>query len=115
MGNVTTIPDESLGRERFEAILERVLRAYHRDERHGGADRLGPRVLDAPLIPVAREAFLDADDMPPDDEVLQALEGKRMRLLGEGYHVMALAEPADRFVVKYVKHPVGVPAARAAV
>ena len=31
------------------------------------------------------------------------------RLLGEGYHVMALAEPAGRFVVKYAKHRDGIP------
>ena len=93
----------------FKAILERVLRAYHRDEGHGGANWIGERILDAELVPVAREAFLDADDMPPDHEVLQVLDGEGMHLLGEGYHVMALAEPANRFVVKYAKNREGIP------
>ena len=61
----------------FEAILERVLRAYHQNERHGGANWIGESLLDAELVPVAREAFLDADDMPPDHEVLQALDARR--------------------------------------
>src|SRR5262249_32431034 len=92
----------------FEAILERVLRGYHQDEDHGGANWKKERILDAELVPVAREAFRDADDMPPDDEVLQVLDGG-MHLLGEGYHVMALAEPASPFVVKYVKSGEAIP------
>jgi hypothetical protein len=32
-----------------------------------------------------------------------------MHLLGEGYHVIALAEPAKRFVVKYAKNGEGIP------
>src|SRR4029453_1491196 len=93
----------------FQAILERVLRAYHRDEGHGGANWIGMNVLDPALVPVAREAFLEADDMPPDQEVLQVLDGKGMHLLGEGYHVIALAAPAKRFVVKYAKNGEGIP------
>ena len=114
MTNVTTNRDESsfgpaLAEAQFKAILERVLRAYHRDEGHGGANWIGERILDAELVPVAREAFLDADDMPPDHEVLQVLDGEGMHLLGEGYHVMTLAEPANRFVVKYAKNQEGIP------
>ena len=113
MRNVTTSRDEYFGPEhaeaQFKAILERVLRAYHRDEGHGGANWIGERILDGELVPVAREAFLDADDMPPDHEVLQVLDGEGMHLLGEGYHVMALAEPANRFVVKYAKNREGIP------
>ena len=111
--NVTTSRDESFGPEhaeaQFKAILDRVLRAYHRDEGHGGANWIGESVLDAELVPVAREAFLAADDMPPDHEVLQVLDGEGMHLLGEGYHVMALAEPTKRFVVKYAKNREGIP------
>ena len=55
------------------------------------------------------QAFLDADDMPPDHEVLQVLDGEGLPLLGEGYHVMTLAEPANRFVVKYAKNREGIP------
>ena len=110
---MTTSRDEPLrpehGEAQFEAILERVLRAYHRDERHGGANWIGETILDTELVPVAREAFLDADDMPPDPEVLQALDGDGLHLLGEGYHVMTLAEPGNRFVVKYAKNLEGVP------
>jgi hypothetical protein len=91
------------------AILERVLRAYHRDEGHGDANWIGERILDAVLGPVTREAFLASDDMPPDHEVLQVLEGEGMHLLGEGYHVIALAEPANRFMVKYAKSGEGTP------
>ena len=47
--------------------------------------------------------------MPPDHEVLQVLDGGAMHLLGEGYHVMTLAEPANRFVVKYAKNRDGIP------
>lgn len=90
--------------DRLEAILERALRAYHRNELHGGASWIGERILDAELVPVAREAFLDADDMPSDDDVQQILNGEPMPLLGEGYHVMALVEPARRLVMKYAKH-----------
>src|SRR5205823_5507002 len=112
MKSVTTSRHESFGpsaEAQFEAILERVLRAYHRDERHGGTNWIGANLLDAELIPVAREAFLAADDMPPDDEVLRVLDGEGMHLLGEGYHVMTLAEPANRFVVKYAKNRESIP------
>jgi hypothetical protein len=91
-------------KERLEGILERALTSYHRDEHHGGASWLAERVLDAELAPVAREAFLDADDLPPDHEVLQALDGEPMQLLGEGYHVMAVVPPARQFVAKYAKY-----------
>lgn len=110
---MTTSRDESFGPEhaeaQLEAILERVLRAYHRDAGHAGANWIGESILDAELVPVAHEAFLDVDDMPPDHEVLQVLDGEGMRLLGEGYHVMALLEPAHRFVVKYAKNQEGIP------
>src|SRR5262245_23213241 len=113
MTNVPTSRNGSLGPAladaQFEAILERVLRGYHRDQGHGGADRVGRSVLDADLVPVAREAFLDADDMPPDHDVLHVLDNQEMRLLGEGYHVMTVAEPASRFVVKYAKSKEGTP------
>jgi hypothetical protein len=59
-------------------------------------------MLDAELVPVAREAFLDADELPADAEVLQTFS-ETMQLLGEGYNVIALAEPTRRFVVKYAK------------
>jgi hypothetical protein len=36
---------------------------------------IGESILDAELVPVARAAFLDADHMPPDHEVLQVLDG----------------------------------------
>ena len=105
--------DESLGPEhdkaQFEAILERALRAYHRDEGHGGANWLGERILDGELVPVAREAFLAADDLPPDHEVLRVLDREGLHLLGEGYRVMTLAEPAHRFVVKYAKNREAIP------
>src|SRR5574342_49698 len=101
MRNGTASRDESSGPQlveaRFEAILERVLRAYHRHEGHGGVDSIREGILDAELIPIAREAFQDADHMPADEEVLQILDGDGMRLLGEGYHVVALAEPANQF------------------
>ena len=110
---MTTSRDEFLGPDHAEpllhAILDRALRAYHRDERHGGANWVGERILEAVLVPVARAAFQSVDDMPPDHEVLQVLDGEGLRLLGEGYHVMALAEPANRFIVKYAKSGKGVP------
>lgn len=95
-------------KDRLETILERALTAYHGDQRHGGADWMGERMLDAELVPIAREAFRDADDLPSDDEVLRAI-GEPMQLLGEGYHVIALAEPRHRFVVKYAKNLKPVP------
>jgi hypothetical protein len=95
--------------ERLGAILERALTAYHRDERHGGANWVGERILDGELTPVAREAFLDADDLPADDDVLRVLDGEPLQLLDEGYHIIALVEPAGRFVVKFAKHPTPVP------
>jgi calcineurin-like phosphoesterase family protein len=113
MRNMITSRAEQVGPEQaepqFQAILERVLRAYHRDEGHGGANWIGTNVLDPALVPVAREAFLEADDMLPDHEVLQVLDGERMHLLGEGYHVVALAEPTNRFIVKYVKNREEIP------
>jgi hypothetical protein len=114
MTNVTTSRNESsfgptLAEAQFEAILERVLRAYHSDIGHGGANWIGERILDAELVSVAREAFLAGDDLPPDHEVLKVLDGEGMYLLGEGYHVMTLAEPTNRFVVKYAKNQEGIP------
>src|SRR2546428_8758912 len=113
MKNMTTSRDEHVGPEHAEAqrkaILERVLRGYHRDERHGDANCIGERILEGELVPVAREAFLSADDMPSDHEVLQVLDVEGLHLPGEGYHVMALAEPANRFIVKYAKNEKGVP------
>ena len=93
---------------RLETILERALTAYQRDERHGGAERIGERLLDAELVPIAREAFRDADHLPSDHEVLSAI-AEPMQLVGEGYHVIALAELQRRFVVKYAKHQKPVP------
>src|SRR5580765_386945 len=95
-------------KDQLEAILERALIAYHRDERHGGAKSIDNRVLDTELVPVTREAFRDADDLPSDEEVLRTFESP-LQLLGEGYHVIALIEPQHRFVVKYAKHPGPVP------
>ena len=86
-----------------------MLRAYHQNERHGDANWIGESILDAALAPVAREAFLDDDDMPPDHEVLQVLDAEGVPLLGEGYHVMTLVESASRFVMKYAKNREGVP------
>jgi hypothetical protein len=96
-------------RDRLEAILERALTSYHQDELHGGAHWVGTRILDAELVPVTHEAFLDADDLPDDGEVLQILHGEPLELLGEGYHVIALVEQSRRFVVKYAKHQKPVP------
>lgn len=105
--------DESLGSKHtevhFEAILELVLRAYHQGEVHGGAHWIGENILDAELVPITREAFLDADDMPPDHEVLRILDNEDIHLIGEGYHVVTLTEPASRFVVKYVKQAKSIP------
>jgi hypothetical protein len=95
-------------RDQLEAILERALIAYHRDEHHGGAHWMAEQVLDAVLVPITRDAFREADDLPSDEEVLQAFDAP-MSLLGEGYHVIALAEPQRRFVVKYAKHDDPVP------
>jgi hypothetical protein len=92
----------------LEAILEHALTVYHADERHDGADRIGDRVLDDALVPIARAAFQDADELPDDDEILREL-GEPLPLLGEGYHVIALAGVGRRFVVKYAKHPTAVP------
>jgi Calcineurin-like phosphoesterase len=94
--------------DRLETILERALTAYHRDEPHGGAQRIGERLFDAELVPIAREAFRDADHLPSDDDVLGAI-AEPMQFLGEGYHVIALVESRCRFVVKYAKHPKPVP------
>ena len=91
-------PSESPLKDRLETILERALTAYHRDERHGGAERIGERLLDAELVPIAREAFRDADDLPSDREVWSAI-AEPMQLLGEGFHVIALGERRRRFVV----------------
>jgi hypothetical protein len=43
---------------------------------------IGESILDGDLVPVAREAFLDADDMPSDPDVLQEL-GKLADLRGD--------------------------------
>lgn len=91
-------------RGRLEAIFERALCAYLRDELHGGADAIGQGILDAELVPIARRAFQEADPLPPDGEVLHVLHAQELHLLGEGYHVIALAEAGRRFVVKYAKH-----------
>ena len=95
--------------DQLEAILERALRAYHRDELHGGASWRAERTLDEDLTPVAREAFQQADDMPSDSDVLHVLSAETMHLLGEGYHVIALVEPARRFVMKYAKQSKAAP------
>ncbi|HSL20666.1 MAG TPA: metallophosphoesterase [Vicinamibacterales bacterium] len=96
-------------RDRLEAVFECALTAYHRDELHGGARWVGERVLDAELVPIAREAYLDADDLPAEHDVLQVFDGEPMQLLGEGYHVITLIEQARRFVVKYAKTLTPVP------
>src|SRR5262249_52830289 len=110
--NVIIGRDEFPGSEhagaQFEAILERALSAYHRDEHHGDADWIEGNILSAALVPVAREAFRQSDEMSPDEEVLRVLD-RDLFFLGEGYHVITLAEPARRFVVKYIKSHVGIP------
>ena len=70
---------------------------------------MGERVLDAELSRVTGEAFAAADSLPADDEVRRVLDTEPLTLLGEGYHVMALVEPARRFVVKYAKSRKPVP------
>ena len=113
LSHVVTSRDERFHRDpsadRFEAILERALTAYHRDELHGGAHWIGERILDAELVPIAREAFLDADDLPADGDMLQALDSEPLQFLGEGYHVTALVVPNQRVVVKYAKQLTAVP------
>ena len=94
---------------RVGRVLERVLGGYHRAKRHGGADRVTTNVLDALLAATTERAFRRADALPPDAEVLGILEDARPELLGEGYHVMALCEPAHRFVVKYAKSSFAIP------
>ena len=101
-------PPAPEAKDQLEAILERALTAYHHDERHGGAHWIDERLLDTELVPVTRDAFRDADDLPSDEEVLRTVE-EPLQLLGEGYHVIALVEPQRRFVVKYAKHPSPVP------
>jgi hypothetical protein len=96
-------------RHRVETIFERAVTRYHGDELHGGARWVGDRVLDELLMPIARDAFLDADDLPADEEILEILRDGTMQLLGEGYHVTTLVEPARRFVLKYAKQPGPVP------
>src|SRR5512132_1293104 len=95
-------------RDQFASILERALTAYHRDERHGGAKWIDKRVLDTVLVPVTREAFRDADDLPSDEEVLRTFESP-LQLLGEGYHVIALIEPQHRLFLRYAEHREPVP------
>ena len=102
-------PQQTPGRDRLEAILERALHAYHRGELHGGAKCVVERELDGLLVPITREAFQDADELPDDEDVLRVLDSEKMQLLGEGYHVIALVEPRRRFVVKYAKHLKPVP------
>ena len=92
-----------------ERLIEHVLTAYHLQTRHGGAVSVGDNLLDEPLVRAAAHAFAAADRLPPDAEVLAAVRTGATRLLGEGYHVMTLAEPAGRFVVKYAKHRDGIP------
>jgi hypothetical protein len=96
-------------RDRLEKILERALTAYHRDELHGGARWVDDRILDAELVPIARTAFLQADELPSDRAVLAILDRETMHVLGEGYHVIALVEPSRRFVLKYAKQLAPVP------
>ncbi len=106
--NRDTRPQHDPEGHRLEGVLERALTRYHHDELHGGARWIGNRVLDDLLVPIARKAFLDTDDLPNDREVLQTLCSGPMQFLGEGYHMIALLEPDRRFVVKYAKqlHPV---------
>jgi Calcineurin-like phosphoesterase len=94
---------------RVGRVLERVLAGYHRAERHGGADRVTTSLLDGLLARTTERAFGRADRLPPDAEVLRVLEETEPELLGEGYHVMTLCEPAHRFVVKYAKSSVAIP------
>jgi hypothetical protein len=60
-------------------------------------------------VPIAREAFRDADDLPADPDVLRVLGSAPLQFLGEGYHVIALVDPSRRFVVKYAKQLTPVP------
>jgi hypothetical protein len=101
--------DRDPTKARFEAILERALSAYQGDELHGGASQLRDRILDAELVPIAREAFRDADDLPADPDVLDVLDSEPLQFLGEGYHVIALVDRSRRFVVKYAKQLTPVP------
>jgi hypothetical protein len=101
-------PSNSHRKDKLEAILERALKAYHRDERHGGAHWIAERELERELVPIAREAFRDADDLPADTEVLSAM-AEPLQLVGEGYHVITVAETGRRFVVKYAKQLKPVP------
>jgi hypothetical protein len=94
---------------RVGRVLEHVLAGYHRAERHGGADRVTTSLLDGLLVATTEGAFKGADRLPPDAEVLRVLEDAEPELLGEGYHVMTLCEPAHRFVVKYAKSSVAIP------
>lgn len=65
--------------------------------------------LDGLRAATTERAFRRADRLPPDAEVLRILEDTRPELLGEGYHVVTLCEPAHRFVVKYGKSSVSIP------
>jgi Calcineurin-like phosphoesterase len=100
-------PEEALSH--VGRVLERVLTGYHRAKRHGGADRVTTSELDGLLAATTERAFRRADRLPPDAEVLRILEDTRPELLGEGYHVVTLCEPAHRFVVKYAKSSVSIP------
>ena len=65
-------PDQA--EAQFQAILERVLRAYHRDEGHGGANWIGMNVLDPSLVPVApAEPGPHPDDVDPRDGLESAV------------------------------------------
>jgi hypothetical protein len=100
-------PEEALSH--VGRVLERVLTGYHRAKLHGGADRVTTSELDGLLAATTERAFRRADRLPPDAEVLRILEDTRPELLGEGYHVVTLCEPAHRFVVKYAKSSVSIP------
>ena len=92
-----------------EAVLEQALTAYYRGEGHGGADAVGPRTLDAWLVPTSRRAFHDSDVLPSDAEVLGAVHACELSFLGEGYHVITLVDTFRRLVVKYAKSDQGFP------
>ena len=95
--------------EAARRVLERALRAYHGAELHGGAQAVTKSLLADLFANPTRRAFADADNLPSDHDIFVALREERFRLLGEGYHIVALTEPARRFVVKYAKSPSGLP------
>jgi hypothetical protein len=86
-----------------------VLAGYHRAKRHGGADRVTSNALDGLLAAPTEQVFRRADRLPQDAEVLRTLEDAQPELLGEGYHVVTLCDPAHRLVVKDAKSTVTIP------